>query len=144
LTQKFEVGTLPLAQIFGLQKSLEFLNSLDIREIADYEKKLKDYVIKELSKLEGIIIYNQHLETVNIVLFNLKNYHAHDVTDYLGKNNVCVRAGDFCCPYLKELIGVEAAIRISLFIYNTKEDINKLVFHLKRIIKEPELSVFFS
>ena len=141
LSQKFEVGTLPLAQIFGLKKSFEFLNSLDIREISDYEKELKDYALKELAKLEKIIIYNQKLETIDIVLFNLQGYHSHDVSDYLGKNNICVRSGNFCCPYLKELIGVEAAIRISLFIYNTKEDIDKLIYHLKKIIKEPELLV---
>jgi len=55
----------------------------------------------------------------------------------LGKNNICVRAGNFCCPYLKKLIGVETAIRVSLSIYNLKVDINKLVLHLKKItIKE--------
>jgi cysteine desulfurase/selenocysteine lyase len=141
LSQKFEVGTLPLAQIFGLKKSFEFLNSLDIKELSNYEKELKDYTLKELAKLEKVIIYNQKLETIDIVLFNLQGYHAHDVADYLGKNNICVRAGNFCCPYLKELIGTESAIRISLFIYNTKEDIDKLIFHLKNVIKEPELLV---
>jgi len=141
LTQKFEVGTLPLAQIFGLQKSFEFLSSFDIQKISNYEKELKDYAITELEKLKKIIIYNQDLETVDLVLFNLKDYHAHDVADYLGKNNICVRVGNFCCPYLKKLIGVEVAIRISLFIYNTKEEVNKLIFHLKRIIKEPKLLV---
>lgn len=141
MPQKFEVGTLPLAQIFGLQKSFEFLNSLDIREISHYEKELKDYALQELEKLERIIIYSRDLEAIAIVLFNLPGYHAHDVADCLGKNNICVRAGNFCCPYLKELIGVETAIRISLFIYNTREDINKLIFHLKRIIQEPKLLV---
>ncbi|CAH1756406.1 3321_t:CDS:2 [Entrophospora sp. SA101] len=139
VAQKFEVGTLPLAQIFGLKKSLEFLNSLDIQEISNYEKELKDYAVKELAKLENIIIYNKNLETVDIVLFNWKDYHAHDIAEYLGKNNICVRTGDFCCPYLKELIGVESAVRISLFIYNTKDDIDKLICHLKKIKKEPEL-----
>jgi len=81
------------------------------------------------------------LETIDIVLFNLQGYHAHDVADYLGKNNILVRAGNFCCPYLKELIGVESAIRISFFIYNTKDDIDKLIFSLKNIIKKPELLI---
>lgn len=141
LTQKFEVGTLPLAQIFGLQKSFEFLNSLDDKETSNYEKKLKNYALKELGKLEKIIIYNQNLETAGIILFNLKGFHAHDVADYLGKNNISVRADNFCCPYLKELIGVEAAIRISLLIYNNEEDINRLIYSLKRVIREPELLV---
>src|SRR4051812_7639271 len=143
LTQKFEVGTLPLAQIFGLKKSFEFLNSLDIKEVNSYERKLKNYTIKELVKLKKIVIYNQNLETIDIILFNLEGFHAHDVADYLGKNNICVRAGNFCCPYLKELIGVESAIRISLFIYNNKEDIDKLIYYLKKLENQPELMLDF-
>jgi len=144
LSQKFEVGTLPLAQIFGLRASFEFLSNLDSKEISNYEKELKDYAVKELAKLKKIIIYNQHLlENIGIILFNLQDYHAHDVADYLGKNNICVRAGNFCCPYLKELIRVEAAVRISLFIYNTKEDINRLVYYLKKLEDQPELVVNF-
>jgi len=144
LTQKFEVGTLPLAQIFGLRASFEFLDSLNSEEISNCLKELKDYAIKELSKLEKVVIYNQNLsENIGIILFNLQGYHPHDVTDYLGKNNICVRAGNFCCPYLKELIGVEAAIRISLFIYNTKEEIDKLIYYLKKLEKQPELVVNF-
>lgn len=133
------MGTLPLAEIFGLKKSFEFLNSLDLKEIVDYERELKNYALRELAKLEKVIIYNQNLETVDIAIFNLQGYHSHDVADYLGKNNICVRAGNFCCPYLKELIGVESAIRISLFIYNDKEEVDKLIYHLKKIIEEPEL-----
>ena len=143
LAQKFEVGTLPLAQIFGLKKSFEFLNSLNIKEVNKYEKELKDYAIRELGKLKKITIYNKNLETVDIVLFNLEGFHAHDVADYLGKNNICVRAGNFCCPYLKELIGVEATIRISLFIYNNEEDINELVYCLKKLENQPNLVVDF-
>jgi cysteine desulfurase / selenocysteine lyase len=141
LAQKFEVGTLPLAQIFGLQASFEFLNSLDNKEVLAYEKELKNYAISELKKLEKVTIYNKDLETIDIVLFNLQGYHAHDVVDYLGKNNILVRAGNFCCPYLKELIGVESAIRISLFIYNNKDDIKKLIYYLKKVIKEPKLLI---
>jgi len=114
---------------------------LDIQEIINYEKGLKDYALNQLEKLEKVIIYNKNLETVDIILFNLEGLHAHDVADYLGRNNICVRAGNFCCPYLKEVIGVESAIRISLFIYNTKEDINKLIYYLKKIIAEPKLLV---
>ena len=78
LNQKFEVGTLPLAQIFGLKKSFEFLNSLDIKEIEKQERELRDYFIRELLKLDKAIIYNQNVNSINIILFNLKKYHSHD------------------------------------------------------------------
>jgi cysteine desulfurase/selenocysteine lyase len=138
------VGTLPLAQIFGLQKSLEFLKSLDAKEVIDYEKELKNHALKELKKLAKIIIYNQNLETIDIILFNLKGFHAHDVADYLGRSEIYVRAGNFCCPYLKELIGVESVLRISFFVYNNKKDIAKLIYSLKKALQEPELLVSLS
>ncbi|MCE8162734.1 MAG: aminotransferase class V-fold PLP-dependent enzyme [Candidatus Moeniiplasma glomeromycotorum] len=141
LDQKFEVGTLPLAEIFGLKKALEFLNGWTTKEISQFEKELKDYALTELTKLKEIILYSQNLETIDIILFNLKGFHAHDVVDYLGRNEVYVRAGDFCCPYLEKLLGAASAIRVSLFIYNTKKDIDKLIYYLKKIIQEPELLV---
>lgn len=141
LNQKFEVGTLPLAQIFGLKKSFEFLDNLDIKKIEKQERNLKNYFIKELIKLDKVIIYNQNIDSINIILFNLKGYHSHDVAEYLGRNNVYVRAGNFCCPYLNQLIKTESAIRISLSVYNTKKDINKLISCLKNLIKNPELII---
>jgi cysteine desulfurase/selenocysteine lyase len=141
LNQKFEVGTLPLAQIFGLKKSFEFLNNLDIKKIENEERNLKNYFIKESLKLDKVVIYNQNVDSINIILFNLKDYHSHDVAEYLGRNNIYVRAGNFCCPYLNNLIKTESAIRISLSIYNTKKDINELINCLKDLIKKPELII---
>lgn len=141
LVQKFEVGTLPLAQIFGLKAGLEFSNYLCFKEIRKHEKELRNYTLKKLAKLEKVIIYNQNLKVSNIILFNLKEFHAHDVADYLGKNGICVRAGNFCCPYLKELIGVEAAIRVSFLVYNNKKEIDKLINSLKKVIKKPKLLI---
>ncbi|CAG8761180.1 26510_t:CDS:2, partial [Racocetra persica] len=141
LTRLEHIGTLPLAQIFGLKAAFEFLNSLDIKEINNYERELKNYALGKLKELEKVIIYNQELETVDIILFNLIGHHAHDVENYLGKNNILVRADNFCCPYLSELIGEEAAVRISLFIYNTKEEIDKLVCCLKELVENPDLII---
>jgi len=141
LSQKFEVGTLPLAQIFVVKKAFEFFDSIKIEIIISYEKILKNYLLKELTGLEEIIIYNQNVETIDIVLFNLKNFHAHDVADYLGKHNIYVRSGNFCCPYLHKIIGVESAIRVSLFIYNTTNDIDNLVYQLRILLKNPELII---
>jgi cysteine desulfurase/selenocysteine lyase len=114
-----------------------------MKEISDYEKKLKNYALNKLKELPKIIIYNQKLEGVDIILFNLEGHHSHDVESYLGRNNILVRAGNFCCPYLKKLIGVEAALRISLFIYNNKKDIDKLIYYLKKLENQPELVVDF-
>ncbi|CAH1764473.1 4995_t:CDS:2, partial [Entrophospora sp. SA101] len=126
LSQKMEVGTLPLAEIFGLKAAFEFLNKLGTEEIYEYENNLRNYALQKLKKLKDMNIYNQNLVSANIITFNLSPYHAHDLTDYLGKNNILIRAGNFCCPYLTKLIGTNSALRISFGVYNNYDDIDEL------------------
>jgi cysteine desulfurase/selenocysteine lyase len=137
LNKKFEVGTLPLAQIFGLKASFEFLNKLKTDNIYQQEINLRNYTLQRLRKMKNIIIYNQNLASVNIVTFNLQGYHAHDIADYLGKQNIYLRAGDFCNPHLFKLIGSNSALRISLGLANNRRDINKLISCLEKISKNP-------
>lgn len=134
LNNKFEVGTLPLSQIFGLRQVFIFLNSLEWNIKKIKEKKIVDYAIKELEKIEDIVIYNKETNS-NILLFNFKGIHSHDLTDYLSKNNIFVRGGSFCSPFLKELIGVNSSVRISFAIYNNKKDVNSLINCLKSLNK---------
>ncbi|KLL04034.1 MAG: Nitrogen fixation protein NifS [Mycoplasmataceae bacterium CE_OT135] len=136
LSQKMEVGTLPLAEIFGLKAALEFLNNFSTKEIYEYEDDLRNYALQKLKEIKGVIIYNQNLISANIITFNLPPYHAHDLTDYLGKKNILVRAGNFCCPYLDKLIGTNSALRISFGVYNNYDDIDKLISHLQKIIQD--------
>jgi cysteine desulfurase / selenocysteine lyase len=143
LSQKFEVGTAPLAEIFGLKAAFEFLNNFDSKEIYKYESSLHDYTLQKLKTIKGIVIYNQNLATTNIITFNLLPYHAHDVADYLGKNNIYVRAGNFCCPYLDKLIGTNSALRISFGLYNDCSDVDKLISHLQKITKKPQILLPF-
>src|SRR3954471_15553758 len=132
LSSKFEVGTLPLAGIFGLKAAFEFLNNFDNKAIYKYENDLRNYALQKLKSIKNIIIYNQNLISANIIIFNLLPYHAHDIADYLGKNNIYVRAGNFCCPYLDKLIGTNSALRISFGLYNNYKDIDKLIFYLQK------------
>src|SRR5256885_5662004 len=139
LSQKFEVGTLPLAGIFGLKAAFEFLNNFDTKEIYEYENNLRNYALQELKKVQNIVIYNQELVSINIITFNLLPYHAHDIADYLGKNDIYVRAGNFCCPYLDKLINTNSALRISIALYNNYNDIDQLAYHLQKIGQNPQL-----
>lgn len=138
LSQKFEVGTLPLAEIFGLKTAFEFLNSFDTKKVYEYENNLRNYAFQELKKVQNIVIYNQKLVSINIITFNLLPHHAHDIADYLGRNNIYVRAGNFCCPYLDKLISANSALRISFGLYNNCNDVDKLVSCLQKIAKNPQ------
>ena len=80
LSQKFEVGTLPLAEIFGLKSAFEFLIKISTKKIYEYENNLRNYALQKLKKIKNIVIYNQKLESANIITFNLP-YHPHDIAD---------------------------------------------------------------
>lgn len=138
LSQKFEVGTLPLAEIFGLKAAFEFLNNFTAEEIYEYENNLRTYALQKLKTIKNVVIYNQNLVSANIITFNLPSYHAHDIADYLGKNDIYVRAGNFCCPYLEKLIGSNSALRVSFGVYNNYDDIDKLIFNLQKVIQNPQ------
>jgi len=139
LAQKLEVGTLPLAEIFGLKAAFEFLSKLNLPAIYQHEKNLRNYALQKLKKIPNLVIYNQNLTSTNIITFNLSPYHAHDIADYLGKNNIHVRTGNFCCPYLDKLINTNSALRVSLATYNNQNDIDELVYHLQKIRQNSQL-----
>jgi cysteine desulfurase/selenocysteine lyase len=136
------VGTLPLAQIFGLLESFRFLEKIN-KEIVKKENELVQYAIKELSLVKNLILYNKQNENnTSIVSFRLKGFHSHDVADYLGKKNIYTRAGNFCCPLFRKRVGVESVLRISFSIFNEKKDIDELKKRLMEITINPELLVF--
>lgn len=123
---KFEAGTLNIAGIIGFSKSIDYLNKLGMDDIHKYEVDLKKYAIEKLSKLKNIIIYNKDISN-GIITFNVDGVFAQDVASYLNKKNICIRVGSHCAKALSEVLGVKNTCRISLYFYNTKEDIDKLV-----------------
>ena len=135
------MGTLPLAQIFGLKASFEFLNKINYLDIYHHENNLRNYALSKLKKIEDVFIYNQNLSVINIITFNLLGYHAHDVVDYCGKNNILLRGGDFCCPYLVKVIGTSSALRISFGLYNSYADVDKLINCLREIKEKSVLDL---
>lgn len=123
---KFEAGTLNIAGIIGLSRAIDYLNKLNMDDIHKYEVDLKKYMIDELSKLKNIIIYNKDIKN-GIVTFNVDGIFAQDVASYLNKKNICVRVGSHCAKTLSEVLGVKNTCRVSLYFYNTKEDVDKLI-----------------
>jgi len=90
-----------------------------------------NYTYKNLKTIKGITIYNSK-NSQSIISFNLKGIHCHDVAQILGDENICIRAGHHCAMPLMAKLGVNGTCRISLGIYNTKQDIDKLIIALKK------------
>lgn len=126
LPERLEAGTPNIAAIIGFEKAIDYLNKLELDNISKYEYDLKKYLIEKLKKLDNIIIYNENTKN-GIVTFNVKDVFAQDVAAYLNKKNICVRVGNHCAKTLSEVLGVKNTCRVSLYFYNTKEEVDKLV-----------------
>lgn len=122
----FEAGTPNIAGVIGFGAIIEYLDSIDIERIHTYEKRLREYAIDKLKNINNIILYNEFSEA-GIITFNIEDIFAQDLAFYLNKYNICVRAGNHCAKMLKDEIGIKNTCRVSLYFYNTKEEIDKLV-----------------
>lgn len=129
-----EAGTQNIAGVIGFGSVIEYINSIGIERIEEYEKELKKYAVKRLEEVKDIIIINKNTDS-SIITFNIKDIFAQDLAIYLNKYHICVRAGNHCSKILKENIGIKNTCRASLSFYNTKEEIDKLV----EVLKNPKI-----
>ncbi len=127
---KFEAGTLNLEGIYGLKEAVKYLTKIGMDNIEKYEIELRRYLIKELKKNKDIIIYNESAES-GIVTINKKNVFAQDEATYLNSQGIAVRSGQHCAKILNGFLNTSATVRISLYFYNNKSDIDKLIKALK-------------
>ena len=99
-----------------------------------YERELREYAIEKLIKIPHLDILNIESDS-GIISFNVDGIFSQDVAYYLNKYKICVRAGNHCAKILKDEVGVKNSLRVSLYFYNTKEDIDALVELLSDIDK---------
>lgn len=123
---KFEAGTLNISAIIAFSKAIDYINNIGIDNIETKEISLKKYAVSKLSKLKNITLYNKDVEN-GIITFNVEGVFAQDLSVYLNKKKICIRVGNHCAKALSEVLGVKNTCRVSLYFYNTKEDIDKLV-----------------
>ena len=129
-----EAGTPNIAGVIGFGAILEYLNNIGIDKIHKYEVELRKYALEKLKQLDNIIIYNEASQS-SIITFNVKGVFPQDVAIYLNKYNICVRAGSHCAKILKDDLGIKNTVRISLYFYNTKEEIDKLI----EVLSNPDI-----
>ncbi|WP_027120770.1 aminotransferase class V-fold PLP-dependent enzyme [Mycoplasmopsis lipofaciens] len=125
----FEAGTPNLAAYHMFDKSLDFVNELDYKEVQKKLDNLSIYAYKKLSQIRDIKLYND--KKSHIIMFNIGRYNPQDIAHYLATQNIYVRSGIFCAHYLQKITNETSFVRVSLAIYNNKSDIDKLVEALK-------------
>jgi len=129
LPWKFEGGTPIIAGAIGLGAAIDFLESIGLDEIEKHEHKLAAYALKRMSEIEGLTIYGplDGNKRAGVITFNLDDVHPHDVATVLDAEGIAIRAGHHCAQPLMRWLKASSTARASFYIYNTEEDIDKLV-----------------
>ena len=127
---RFEAGTPPIAEVIGLGETIKYLMNIGMDRIHEYEISLKNYLIEKVKDIENVIIYNKSSNS-GILALNVDGVFAQDLSVFLNKYNICVRAGNHCTKMLKDVMNVKNTVRVSLYFYNNCADIDKLVDALK-------------
>lgn len=137
LPWKFEGGTPIIAGAIGLGAAIDFLEEIGLDQIERHEHELAGYAMEKMSSIDGLTIYGPHdpKKRAGIVTFNLDNVHPHDLATVLDMNGIAVRAGHHCAQPLMKWLECSATARASFYVYNTEEDVDRLVEGL-RIAKE--------
>lgn len=136
---KFEAGTPHIAGVIALEKALSYLSNLGMEKVRKHEILLVDYTVKRLKEefdSEITIFGPKKLEKrAGIITFTFKNYHPHDIAQILDENNIAIRAGHHCAMPLHRRLGVSTTARVSFYVYNNKEDVEKFITALKKVDK---------
>ncbi|WP_343326916.1 cysteine desulfurase [Streptococcus uberis] len=140
LPWKLEAGTPNIAGAIGLAAAIDYLESLGMSAIQNHERELVSYILPKLQAIDGLKLYGpgNPMDQTGVLSFNLDGLHPHDVATALDYEGIAVRAGHHCAQPLLRHLGISAAVRASFYIYNTKEDCDRLV---EAILKTKE---FFS
>ena len=130
MPDRLEAGTPNIAGVIGFGYIIKYLMDIGFDNIHKYELYLKDYLVSRLKEIKEITIYNSSSQS-GIVTINYDGIFPQDLSIYLDKYNICTRAGNHCAKILKDEIHIKNTCRISLYFYNSKEEIDKLILALK-------------
>jgi cysteine desulfurase/selenocysteine lyase len=129
LPAKFEGGTPAIAQAIGFGAAVRWLDELGLDAVHAAEDELTSYMLERVAELPGLRVFGPPPgeDRGGIVSFEMDGVHAHDVSEILDRHAVAVRAGHHCAQPLMERLGVPATTRASLAVYNTREEVDRLV-----------------
>tara|TARA_B100000214_G_scaffold158453_1_gene113753 strand:+ start:462 stop:1667 length:1206 start_codon:yes stop_codon:yes gene_type:complete len=131
---KFEAGTPNFIQAIGLGAAVEYLESIGMDQITDHEKELTSYALNKLQTINNIKIHGSGNNRIGVVSFNIENIHPHDLAQFLNEYNIALRVGHHCAQPLLSKLNETSTARLSTYLYNDEQDIDKLCSALQEII----------
>ena len=137
LPWKFEGGTPIIAGAVGLGAAIDYLEEIGLDNIERHEHQLAAYALERFAKIDGLTVYGplDADKRAGVITFNVKGVHPHDLATVLDMHGIAVRAGHHCAQPLMKWLDVSATARASFYVYNTEEDVDRLVDGLQ-IAKE--------
>lgn len=132
LPWKFEGGTPIIAGAVGLGAAIDFLQEVGMDNIFKHDIQLTNYAMERMTQIEDLTIYGPTANRAGLVTFNLGDVHPHDVATVLDAEGVAIRAGHHCAQPLMRWLEVSSTARASFYLYNTEEDIDRLVMALQK------------
>lgn len=135
LPYKFEAGTPNIADVVAVKFAIDYINDLGKENIAAYEDELLKYATEQLSEISGLRIVGQAKEKVSVVSFVLDGVHPQDVGVILDQQGIAVRTGHHCTQPLMNRLGLPGTSRASFAVYNTKQEIDKLIAGIHKVKK---------
>ena len=134
LPNKFEAGTQNVEGVVGLGAAIDYIENIGYDKIQEIEEDVVSYAREKLSKLDYLELYMTPNKENHqgVISFNIKGVHPHDVASILDSEGVCVRSGNHCAQPLMRFLGIDSTCRASFYLYNTKEDVDKLVNSLNK------------
>ncbi|MCH9031229.1 MAG: aminotransferase class V-fold PLP-dependent enzyme, partial [candidate division Zixibacteria bacterium] len=129
LPWKFEAGTPNIADVVAFGSAIDYLTDLGMDNIRDHEKELTEYIINRLREIPSISIIGPTdlKRRGGAISFTDKDIHPHDIAHFLDSKGIAVRAGHHCAQPLMRALGLVATTRASLYIYNSKSDVDSLI-----------------
>jgi cysteine desulfurase/selenocysteine lyase len=132
LPHKFEAGTPNIAGVVAFKSAIDFINGLGLSNIAKYEEELLQYATEEVLKIEGLKIYGTAKNKSGIISFNINELHPYDIGMIVDKMGIAIRTGHHCTQPIMERFNIPGTARISLAVYNTKDEIDVCIKSIKK------------
>ena len=133
LPAKYEAGTPHIAGGIGLGAAIDYLESIGMEAIDDYEQGLLAYAMEVMGAIPGVRIYGTAAQKASVICFSIEGVHPHDIGTILDQEGIAIRTGHHCAQPVMDRFGVPAMSRASMAFYNTKEEIDALVAGIHKV-----------
>lgn len=132
---RFEAGTPNIAGVMAMEAAVDYIDALGRSRIAIYENQLLDYATQTLERIDGVRLIGTGMPKIGVISFVMDVAHPHDIGTILDSEGIAIRTGHHCAQPVMQRFGVPATARVSLAVYNTREEIDTLATGLRKVIE---------